>query len=208
MKPLFQITERFHGKGPVIFAWQPDGNFLATAGVNGESRDCLAVAGAAFETVIGGIGDVGAQQRRTTLFGPSPRRQWRPTCCEGPHSPDCVPWADHHWRVSTGDVSHREGPHVTRRWSQWLPRSRGSQLPVRRQPPALVCAHSLSTNAMPCLLHSSNTCRALAACTHIQPSAANSTAPRPQRPERTHTALHRPRSHLRSPWRADRRGAP
>lgn len=35
MKKLFTISDRFHGSGGVLFAWQPDGNFLATAGSNG-----------------------------------------------------------------------------------------------------------------------------------------------------------------------------
>jgi WD repeat-containing protein 19 len=35
MKKLFSLSERKHGPGPVIFAWQPSGNFLATAGSNG-----------------------------------------------------------------------------------------------------------------------------------------------------------------------------
>lgn len=35
MKKLFTISDRYHGSGPVLFAWQPDGNFLATAGTNG-----------------------------------------------------------------------------------------------------------------------------------------------------------------------------
>ena len=38
MKKLFTISDRFHGGGPVLFAWQPDGNFLATAGTNGAQR--------------------------------------------------------------------------------------------------------------------------------------------------------------------------
>jgi WD repeat-containing protein 19 len=35
MRRLFKIDASYHGRGPVIFAWQPDGNFLATAGCNG-----------------------------------------------------------------------------------------------------------------------------------------------------------------------------
>lgn len=35
MKKLFSIESQLHGRGPVLFKWQPQGNFLATAGVNG-----------------------------------------------------------------------------------------------------------------------------------------------------------------------------
>jgi hypothetical protein len=35
MKSLFAINARFHGAGKVLFAWQPGGNYLATAGTNG-----------------------------------------------------------------------------------------------------------------------------------------------------------------------------
>ena len=38
MKELFTINSRFHGEGAVMFKWQPDGNFLATAGCNGASK--------------------------------------------------------------------------------------------------------------------------------------------------------------------------
>ena len=37
MKRLFTIGDEFHGTGPVLFSWQPDGNFLATAGQNGKA---------------------------------------------------------------------------------------------------------------------------------------------------------------------------
>eukprot|EP00357_Protocruzia_adherens_P031508 CAMPEP_0115034576 /NCGR_PEP_ID=MMETSP0216-20121206/40747_1 /TAXON_ID=223996 /ORGANISM="Protocruzia adherens, Strain Boccale" /LENGTH=1399 /DNA_ID=CAMNT_0002413515 /DNA_START=36 /DNA_END=4235 /DNA_ORIENTATION=- len=33
-KEIFNLDDDFHGSGPVIFAWQPDYNFLATCGVN------------------------------------------------------------------------------------------------------------------------------------------------------------------------------
>ena len=35
MRGLFTIDDSFHGRGSVLFSWQPDGNFLATAGGNG-----------------------------------------------------------------------------------------------------------------------------------------------------------------------------
>ncbi|KDO28279.1 hypothetical protein SPRG_06330 [Saprolegnia parasitica CBS 223.65] len=35
MKRLFKLPSKYHGVGPVTFAWQPKGNFLATAGKNG-----------------------------------------------------------------------------------------------------------------------------------------------------------------------------
>ncbi|RHY58767.1 hypothetical protein DYB38_008922 [Aphanomyces astaci] len=35
MKKLFKLASTYHGVGPVTFAWQPAGNFLATAGKNG-----------------------------------------------------------------------------------------------------------------------------------------------------------------------------
>ena len=35
MKPLFEVDESYHGRGPVIFKWQNDGNYLATTGSNG-----------------------------------------------------------------------------------------------------------------------------------------------------------------------------
>lgn len=35
MKRLFAIDEKYHGSGRVQFAWQRDGNFLASAGANG-----------------------------------------------------------------------------------------------------------------------------------------------------------------------------
>ena len=35
MKELFRLRSKYHGKGPVTFAWQPDGGHLATAGING-----------------------------------------------------------------------------------------------------------------------------------------------------------------------------
>ena len=35
MRRLFKIDSSYHGRGSVIFSWQPDGNFLATAGCNG-----------------------------------------------------------------------------------------------------------------------------------------------------------------------------
>ena len=38
MKSLFAINARFHGAGKVLFAWQPGGNYLATAGTNGRYR--------------------------------------------------------------------------------------------------------------------------------------------------------------------------
>lgn len=34
MDPLFVIDARHHGKGPVIFSWQPQGTLLATSGSN------------------------------------------------------------------------------------------------------------------------------------------------------------------------------
>lgn len=37
MKRLFKISSGEHGRGAVIVRWQPEGNFLATAGQNGES---------------------------------------------------------------------------------------------------------------------------------------------------------------------------
>ncbi|TMW60429.1 hypothetical protein Poli38472_000471 [Pythium oligandrum] len=35
MKKLFKLASKFHGQGAVVFAWQPNGSFLATAGKNG-----------------------------------------------------------------------------------------------------------------------------------------------------------------------------
>ncbi|ETM43841.1 hypothetical protein L914_10843 [Phytophthora nicotianae] len=35
MKKLFKLASKFHGVGPVVFAWHPNGTFLATAGKNG-----------------------------------------------------------------------------------------------------------------------------------------------------------------------------
>lgn len=35
MKKLFKLSSKFHGQGPVVFGWQPNGGFLATAGKNG-----------------------------------------------------------------------------------------------------------------------------------------------------------------------------
>jgi hypothetical protein len=35
MRKLFKIGVGDHDKGEVIFKWQPEGNLLATAGVNG-----------------------------------------------------------------------------------------------------------------------------------------------------------------------------
>ena len=35
MKELFTIEHHNHGVGKVLFSWQPAGNLLATAGVNG-----------------------------------------------------------------------------------------------------------------------------------------------------------------------------
>ena len=35
MRRLFKVDSGFHGRGKVTFAWQPDGNYLATAGSNG-----------------------------------------------------------------------------------------------------------------------------------------------------------------------------
>ncbi|KAL7680186.1 putative WD repeat-containing protein 19/dyf-2 [Plasmopara halstedii] len=35
MKKLFKIASKFHGAGSVVFAWHPNGTFLATAGTNG-----------------------------------------------------------------------------------------------------------------------------------------------------------------------------
>lgn len=35
MKKLFSVDDAFHGYGPVLTAWQPGGNYLATAGSNG-----------------------------------------------------------------------------------------------------------------------------------------------------------------------------
>ena len=35
MKKLFSLSEKKHGNGAVIFSWQPQGAFLATAGANG-----------------------------------------------------------------------------------------------------------------------------------------------------------------------------
>jgi WD repeat-containing protein 19 len=35
MKKLFKLASKYHGQGRVVFAWQPDGGFLATAGKNG-----------------------------------------------------------------------------------------------------------------------------------------------------------------------------
>ncbi|OQR99725.1 hypothetical protein ACHHYP_04614 [Achlya hypogyna] len=35
MKRLFKLPSKYHGVGPVTFAWQPKGHFLATAGKNG-----------------------------------------------------------------------------------------------------------------------------------------------------------------------------
>lgn len=35
MKKLFKLASKFHGQGPVVFSWQPNGAFLATAGKNG-----------------------------------------------------------------------------------------------------------------------------------------------------------------------------
>ena len=35
MKELFTIENHNHGDGEVLFSWQPAGNLLATAGVNG-----------------------------------------------------------------------------------------------------------------------------------------------------------------------------
>ncbi|KAJ0402088.1 hypothetical protein ATCC90586_000273 [Pythium insidiosum] len=32
---LFKLSSKFHGQGPVVFGWQPNGGFLATAGKNG-----------------------------------------------------------------------------------------------------------------------------------------------------------------------------
>lgn len=34
MDPLFVVDARHHGKGPVIFAWHPQGTLLATSGSN------------------------------------------------------------------------------------------------------------------------------------------------------------------------------
>ena len=34
MKELFKLDSSYNGKGPVVFAWQKEGNFLAVAGVN------------------------------------------------------------------------------------------------------------------------------------------------------------------------------
>lgn len=41
MKQLFLLGDRLHGAGRLCFAWQPDGNFLATTGTNGA---CVGVA--------------------------------------------------------------------------------------------------------------------------------------------------------------------
>lgn len=35
MKKLFKLASKFHGVGSVVFAWHPNGTFLATAGTNG-----------------------------------------------------------------------------------------------------------------------------------------------------------------------------
>jgi WD repeat-containing protein 19 len=35
MRRLFKVDSGYHGRGKVVFAWQPDGNYLATAGSNG-----------------------------------------------------------------------------------------------------------------------------------------------------------------------------
>ncbi|RLN32585.1 hypothetical protein BBJ28_00018526 [Nothophytophthora sp. Chile5] len=35
MKKLFKLPSKYHGVGPVVFAWHPGGTFLATAGKNG-----------------------------------------------------------------------------------------------------------------------------------------------------------------------------
>ena len=35
MRRLFKIGAERHEVGPVIIAWHPDGNFIATAGVSG-----------------------------------------------------------------------------------------------------------------------------------------------------------------------------
>ncbi|RHY33017.1 hypothetical protein DYB32_001946 [Aphanomyces invadans] len=40
MKKLFKLPPTYHGVGPVTFAWQPAGNFLATAGKNGALLRC------------------------------------------------------------------------------------------------------------------------------------------------------------------------
>lgn len=37
MKRLFSVDESFHGPGEALYAWQPRGNLLATAGGNGAS---------------------------------------------------------------------------------------------------------------------------------------------------------------------------
>jgi len=35
LRQLFQISDTFHGKGKVVFAWNADGTLLCTAGSNG-----------------------------------------------------------------------------------------------------------------------------------------------------------------------------
>jgi len=35
MRQLFVISDKFHGHGKVLFAWNPDGTFLCTSGSNG-----------------------------------------------------------------------------------------------------------------------------------------------------------------------------
>ncbi|DAZ95514.1 TPA: LOW QUALITY PROTEIN: hypothetical protein N0F65_001853, partial [Lagenidium giganteum] len=35
MKKLFKLSSKYHGQGVVVFSWQPNGAFLATAGKNG-----------------------------------------------------------------------------------------------------------------------------------------------------------------------------
>lgn len=40
MKQLFTIPARIHGPGKVLFAWQKDGMYLATAGSNGAAGGC------------------------------------------------------------------------------------------------------------------------------------------------------------------------
>ena len=34
MDPLFVLDERFFGRGPLVYAWEPAGSFLAACGTN------------------------------------------------------------------------------------------------------------------------------------------------------------------------------